>query len=318
MDRLFTKPLARTILWLGLGTALGAAAVGGLWYARSGALPDRALIAPAPPEILPPPPSPSPAPAPGPVPGPLPTLPSIPLPAPLGAAPPPLESQAPEPPSRTPEPIGEFFGFPVETLERATGPQLQPRPLPRPPQPPAPTPASAPSPPVAVRLLAMPGKCVAGFDGTSTLHDFRGWTKSVTGWIEFEPGRIDATAQAAFTVDARTLDTGDQDRDQAMHGEHLESARYPEMKFKLSGFHSTPGGSCAIRGTLEIHGQSRTVEMAATFEVRPDGIVHVKGQGNAKMSDFGITPPSKVLVIRTADEIKVWFEAWAAPQGGSK
>jgi polyisoprenoid-binding protein YceI len=159
---------------------------------------------------------------------------------------------------------------------------------------------------------------VAGFDGTSTLHDFRGWTKNVTGWIEFGPGRIDSTAKAAFVVDARTLDTGDKDRDRAMHEEHLESARYPDMKFTLSGFHSEPGGSCTIRGTLEIHGHSRSVEMAGSFELRPDGVLHVKGQVNAKMSEFGITPPSKVLVIRTADEIRVWFEAWAAPREGSK
>jgi polyisoprenoid-binding protein YceI len=178
--------------------------------------------------------------------------------------------------------------------------------------------AAPPVLPAVVHLDTLPGKCVAGFDGTSTLHDFRGWTKSVSGWIEFEPGRIDPTARAAFVVDARTLDTGDKDRDRAMHDEHLESARYPEMKFTLSEFHSGADGSCTIQGTLEIHGRSRSVEMAGIFLVRPDGLLHVKGKVVAKMSDFGITPPSKVLVIRTADEINVWFEAWAAPREGTK
>jgi polyisoprenoid-binding protein YceI len=213
-------------------------------------------------------------------------------------------------------PVGEFFGFPVETLDRAAKAAASPprvAPSVFPPSPPAP-----PAPPAVVHLETLPGKCVAGFDGTSTLHDFRGWTKSVTGWVEFEPGRIDPTARAVFVVDARTLDTGDKDRDQAMHDEHLESKRYPEMKFTLSEFRSAPGDSCTVQGTLEIHGHRRSVDMAGTYQVRPDGLLHVKGQVTVKMSDFGITPPSKVLVIRTADEIKVWFEAWAAPREGNK
>ncbi|HVR87106.1 MAG TPA: YceI family protein, partial [Planctomycetota bacterium] len=248
-------------------------------------------------------------------PEPPPSAPPLPPPAVAPLLPP--ETPPPVIPPRAPEkPLGEFFGFPVETLDRAAkaaapAPRVLPSVVPVPP-------AAPPVLPAVVHLETLPGKCVAGFDGTSTLHDFRGWTKSVSGWIEYEPGRIDPTAKAAFVVDARTLDTGDKDRDRAMHEEHLESARYPEMRFTLSEFHSAPGGSCTIQGTLEIHGHRRPVEMAGTYLVRPDGLLYVKGQVLAKMSDFGITPPSKVLVIRTADEIKVWFEAWAAPREGKK
>jgi polyisoprenoid-binding protein YceI len=159
----------------------------------------------------------------------------------------------------------------------------------------------------------MRDRCVAGFDGTSTLHDFRGWTKVVTGGVDFEPGRIDETAKAVFRVDARTLDTGDKDRDRVMHEENLESARYPEMTFTLSEFRSGPRDSCTIKGTLDIHGRSLAAEWNGSFTIRPDGVLHVLGRSRCKMSDFGITPPSKVLVIRTSDEIQVWFEVWAAP-----
>jgi polyisoprenoid-binding protein YceI len=165
-----------------------------------------------------------------------------------------------------------------------------------------------------LHLEPLEGRSVAGFDGSSTLHDFRGWTKKVTGEVEFEPARIDETAKATFVVDARTLDTGDPDRDKAMHEEHLESVKFPEMRFTLSEFRTTGKGVCSIRGTIEIHGQSRPAEFTGTFELRPDRVLHVKGELRTKMSEFGITPPSKVLIIRTADEIKVWFEVWAAPR----
>jgi len=321
------KPAVKAILWISLGFGLGALGIGALWWAWPESHPDRSALAVAPPEVLPPSPTPPPA-APLPVARPAPERqPEAPSPPPPGPTAPPapasrtprepeLPPPAPPPPHGPEVPIGEFFGFPVETLDRAVNvpappPRVEPSVV-------SPAPPAPPAPPALVHLETLPGKGVAGFDGTSTLHDFRGWTKSVSGWIDYEPGRIDATAKAVFVVDARTLDTGDKDRDRAMHDEHLESARYPEMKFTLSEFRSGEDGSCTIRGTLEIHGRSRSVEMAGSYLVRADGLLHVKGQVRAKMSDFGITPPSKVLVIRTADEIKVWFEAWAAPREGTK
>jgi polyisoprenoid-binding protein YceI len=208
-----------------------------------------------------------------------------------------------------PRAVAEFFGFPVETLQQAPEP------------PPPPPPATAAEPPKprpreTPRYLPIPEKCVAGFDGSSTLHDFRGWTRAVTGEVRFEPDRIEATAKASIVVDARTLDTGNPDRDKDMH-ELLQSEKFPEFRFSLESFRPDAGGAFTMKGSLEIRGQSRPVEIPGTFTLRADGLLHAKGEFRAKMSDFGIQPPSAMLVIRTSDDIKIWFELWARRSGGA-
>jgi polyisoprenoid-binding protein YceI len=163
------------------------------------------------------------------------------------------------------------------------------------------------------KLRFMKDRCVAGFDGKSTLHDFSGWTKAVTGEIEFEKGRLAETAKASVTVDARTLDTGDKGRDEEMHENVIESARFTEMKFVLASVRLGEGGSAAMKGSMEIHGVPRELEIPITLALRRDGCLYVKGEVRAKVSDFGIAPPSKLGMINVEDEIRIWFEAWAEP-----
>jgi polyisoprenoid-binding protein YceI len=188
----------------------------------------------------------------------------------------------------------DFFGFPLNRTERAARPSE------------------------LMRFVPMQGRCAAGFDATSTLHDFSGSTTAITGHIEFEKGRHESTAKAEIVVDARTLDTGNKDRDQDMHETTLESAKYPEVRFVLTSVAmKTPGalsGDLTMRGTIEIHGVKREVEIPAVGELREDGYLHGKGQFKALLTDFGMTPPTKLGFIKVRDEIVIWFELWAEPE----
>ena len=246
--------------------------------------------------------------------------PDEPEPKPPEPEPPVQKPPEPEPPVQKPPdvvaakpPAGpEFFGFPVGSAERAPEPAPEPKPEPRPEPKPEPKPKPAPVP-VIVRLRLMKDRCVAGFDGKSTLHDFSGWTKSVTGEITYEDGRLAETAKASVTVDARTLDTGDADRDAEMHEKHLESGKHPEMKFELWSIKMTGANTMDMSGTLEIHGTKKAVTIPCEVKLRHDKYAWVKGEIKAKMTDFGIEPPVKAGVIKVDDEIRVWFEAWAEP-----
>jgi polyisoprenoid-binding protein YceI len=278
------KSALKALAWMTLGGAMGVGATFALREATRTPIP--AIVFASPPSPEPPPPA-EPAPPPD-------TLPT------------PVEAGKTEPPAPPPAPLHrppafDFLGFPVESAERA-----------------APAPAEPPPAPVAPKLLRfapLPDRCVAGFDATSTLHDFRGWTKSVTGWIAFEKERLEETAAAAFVVDARTLDTNNPDRDRDMHIDVLHTARYPEFKFTLKEFRRTSkdrdDGACTMKGTMEIHGTAKDVEIPGTFALRRDGYLHVKGELRTNVTDFGISPPVTALVIRVDDEIKVWFEVWA-------
>lgn len=288
------KTLFKSAAWVMLGATLGAGGATALKELAPVPPPDRAsLVQSPPPEEPPPRPE---------IPDPPPALPEPASPA-LPSLPPPAERVSPSPPP------AEFFGFAVGTLERA----------PDPPPPPAPAPPiepkSVPAPPG--RYLLLKDKCVAGFDGTSTIHDFRGWTRAVTGEVRFEKDRIESTASASIVVDARTLDTGNPDRDKEMHEDHLQSAKHPEMKFALAEFRRGEGTAFTMKGALEIHGRLREVEIPGTLALRSDGVLHAKGEFQAKMSDFGIQPPTAALIIRTADDIRIWFEIWARHAGAA-
>jgi polyisoprenoid-binding protein YceI len=213
-------------------------------------------------------------------------------------SPPDVLRPASAPPPSAPRASFEFFGLPSATAEEA-------RPS-----------VAAETDPLR-RYVPIQGSSVAGFDATSTLHDFRGWTRGVSGEIRFDPGRLEETAAAEIVVDARGLDTGDKDRDKDMH-EHLQSRGYPTFTLKLIRFVRTDPsrreGPFILHADLEIRGTSVPVEAPGTFELRPDGHLHVKGEFRVRMSQFGITPPVTALVIRVADEVKVWFELWAKPE----
>lgn len=218
------------------------------------------------------------------------------------------EAQKREPPSPGPT----FFGFRVGSPDRAP----EPKPAPAVAEKPAPPPE--PAKPAIVKLSFMKDRCVAGFDGKSTLHDFSGWTRAVTGTIEYEDGRLAETAKASCTIDAASLDTGDADRDKEMKDAHLETGKFPTMAFEAASVKMTGVESMVLAGTIEIHGVKKSVEIPCTIKVRRDKVMFVKGELQAKMTDFGIKPPSKMGLVNVEDGIRIWFEAWAKPVRAEK
>ncbi|MBI2933585.1 MAG: YceI family protein [Planctomycetes bacterium] len=312
------KALGKALLWMVVGAALGAGAVLALRESVEEPPPKRPSLAA--PEIAAPPVEPESPPA---------DEPSE-APAPEAAQSEPEPEREPEPPpAPLPAPVAkplegpagpEFFGFAVASLDAA----VVEAPPPPPPPPPVAEPPRKKEPPKPVvrRFTPMKGRCAVGFDGESTLHKFAGNTMAVEGYIEFVKERVEETARAQFVVDARTLDTGNEGRDHEMHANYLESQKYPQMRFDLGSValrtHGEALGDFTMKGTLEIHGTQKEVEIPCSAELRRDGYVHVKGAFRTKMSDFGITPPSKFGIINVRDEIDVWFEVWAGPEGGKK
>jgi polyisoprenoid-binding protein YceI len=186
----------------------------------------------------------------------------------------------------------EFFGVPVGP---ATG-----------------APASGPATGLK-RLRLMAGRCVAGFDAKTSVIDFSGWTKALTGELTFEPSRPVESAKGSVTADPTTLDTGDADRDKELREVHLECAKFPRMGFDITVVKMTSVGTVDMSGTMELHGIRKDVTIPCSFKLRSDGFAYVAGEIKVKMTDFGIKPPTKLGIITVDDEIRVWFEIWAEP-----
>jgi hypothetical protein len=136
-------------------------------------------------------------------------------------------------------------------------------------------------------------------------HDIR--TSIARGEVEDS-----ARPSVEFWVEAeklRVVDSGISDRDRAdiqktMEGpEVLDVRRFPQIHFRSTSVQKT-ADHWIVRGDLELHGKSQTVE-AEVAETNG----RYRGSSTLKQRDFGITPVRIAGgTVRVKDAVKVEFE----------
>jgi polyisoprenoid-binding protein YceI len=67
-----------------------------------------------------------------------------------------------------------------------------------------------------------------------------------------------------------------------------------------------------IRGRLRIRDVERPLALLARARLR-DGTVWVRGDGALKMTDFGLTPPTRMF-LKVADKVAVRFDLVLTPE----
>jgi polyisoprenoid-binding protein YceI len=151
------------------------------------------------------------------------------------------------------------------------------------------------------------------FDAKAFLHTFAGTTHRVEGTIRL--GDLDRLqdAEACVRIDAASLTTDNAMRDRTMRAEHLETARYPIIEFRLLGVedvrHDAQGWSFAAKGTLSLHGVTRQVVLPV--RARQEGeAVRLTGRLPLRMTDYGIPVP-RFLLLRVEDQVVVSFDVLA-------
>jgi cytochrome b561/polyisoprenoid-binding protein YceI len=105
--------------------------------------------------------------------------------------------------------------------------------------------------------------------------------------VSFDPaaGRLDVS------VDMRSYDTGDQQRNDTLGGkDFFDVARYPQSRFTATRIDKTPTGYEAT-GSLTLRGVTRTVSIpftwrTATMQGHPVG--YLSGQATLRRLDFGV------------------------------
>ncbi|MEZ6015096.1 MAG: YceI family protein [Planctomycetota bacterium] len=167
--------------------------------------------------------------------------------------------------------------------------------------------------PAVVRYVVEPATSEVGFDGTSTLHDFTGRTRSVSGELLADPKAPTTFAAGRIDCQAATLDTDNGGRDEKMR-EHLDVEHFPLISFTLARAEAArdAANEVDVAGTFAIHGVQRDVHVTCTLEVAADGALHVKGRAPIKLTDHGIVPP-KVVLIEVGDLVEVWFDLRLTP-----
>jgi polyisoprenoid-binding protein YceI len=146
-----------------------------------------------------------------------------------------------------------------------------------------------------------------------------GITTQVSGEITGDPQNPQEISFGTFTADISQFTSDSDRRDNAIQNRFLESARYPEVNFKITQVNGLPetyqeGEEIALQiiGDLTV----RDVTKPTTF----DAVVKLEGDtlsGEAittiLMSDFGFGPISIAGILNTEDEVKVTLNFVARP-----
>lgn len=140
----------------------------------------------------------------------------------------------------------------------------------------------------------------------------------------FEPDRLEGV-RGAVVVRADSLrDHQDQlsasDREKVerqVAGEVLESERFPEVRYEITGFERAPGDPGHTRGTLQgtlkLHGATRLLAIPVEVTEREGGFT-VRGRATFRRSEFGIRTPSAALgTISVKDKVEVELDLALVP-----
>ena len=143
----------------------------------------------------------------------------------------------------------------------------------------------------------------------ATMHSANGTMAIQRGEIRFDL----ATGAAAgeVVIDAASADTDHKGRDEKLHHEVLESAKYPEIVFRPTAVKTEVDergvGTVTLAGTVTIHGASHEVSVSAAL-ARDGEKVRATGKLVVPYVAWGMHDPS-VFVLRVAKVVEVSFTA---------
>ena len=150
------------------------------------------------------------------------------------------------------------------------------------------------------------------FASHAPMESFEGSTRDISGRISVDPAALDAPVAAEIVVQLAGLKTGKKLRDKHMHENHLETAKYPEVRFTAaelvgaSARELTVGRSVnfRIRGTFDLHGVQRTIEAPVEATLVDADHLHVVARFPVLISDYEIERP-KFLFMKLSEEQKI-------------
>jgi polyisoprenoid-binding protein YceI len=192
---------------------------------------------------------------------------------------------------------------------------------------PAPMPAIAPSPTAAPSLVLhlVPGESRASYavrerwlrdDVTVTVYAA---TQIVSGTIALDPLQP-ATAQLnGVRVNLFAIQSDDAERDQEVRYDYLQADTFPDARFVPKAINGLPESyvlgnelGFVIEGDLTVRDITRPVvfDISARFDGQKlSGVA----KGGFKLTDFGITPPSKVGITVVEDYVVAELKFVAIP-----
>jgi polyisoprenoid-binding protein YceI len=174
---------------------------------------------------------------------------------------------------------------------------------------------TAPAAAQPVRHELAPAESRVGFDASATMGRFSGRAERVSGWADVGDSLTFAGTRGEVHVDAASFGTGIALRNRHLRDE-MEVARYPWIRFVLTGTTPAPGGRVTLHGRLTIKAATREVAIPATVS-RADGAITVDGRLPIKFTEYGMRPPTRMAgMTRVRDDLVLHFHAVFRRAGG--
>lgn len=155
------------------------------------------------------------------------------------------------------------------------------------------------------------------FASDAKLEFIEGKTNSIVGLITFDPANTQGPASGRLRVDAATLKTGIELRDEHMRERHLHTAQFPFIEFVLKSVSGLPPQLAAattdsfrISGDFTVHGKTLPISAPATVLLMPGSdstsqSLLVTASFEIKLDDYGVPRP-KMLLLKLAETIKIY------------
>ena len=149
------------------------------------------------------------------------------------------------------------------------------------------------------------------FARVSLPNDAVGQTREVSGSLMFDGSGAVVSGQSKITVGLLSLQSDEDDRDEFLRTNSLESEKFPLAELVVRG---TPGmpwpipcqgeADFQITGDMTVHGETVPLTWDATVQFRPDG---AKGliKTNFPFSTFDMKKPKKLFLLSVDDDIRL-------------
>jgi len=161
----------------------------------------------------------------------------------------------------------------------------------------------------SVAIELDPAQTRVSFTLGALLHTVRGTFRLSRGTIRYDPAA--GRAGGEISLDAASAATGNQGRDERMHREILESARYPEIVFvpeRVDGVFNPSGASqFQAQGMLRIHGSEHRVTLPVETTAAA-GRLTLRTRFPVPYVAWGMKNPS-TLMLRVSDRVNVEIES---------
>ncbi|MGH9573585.1 MAG: YceI family protein [Candidatus Acidiferrales bacterium] len=163
-----------------------------------------------------------------------------------------------------------------------------------------------------------PASSTIKFTLGATLHTVHGTFKMRIGEIHFDSAT--GKASGSIVIDATSGESGDSSRDNKMHKEILESAKYPDIVFSPTQLIAQPGhalketldqkGTMQVqaKGIFRLHGQDHDVTLDLAVQNDGNGHVQISSSFPIPYIKWGLKNPN-TFILRVSDTVQLEIHA---------